>query len=80
MMKTLAAQRNSKAFEFNTYMIAFLVMFFLQMNYGMPTVGGSPLIANQEEMTEKTTAKSTTNKIKDLNKMVADFFHFYGGR
>lgn len=79
VVKTLAAQRDSKTFDFNTYMIAVLVIFFLQMNYGLPAVGAT-LMANEEKTTETTTAKSSADKTKDLNKMLADFFHFYGGR
>ena len=78
-MNTLAAERGCTAFQFNTYVIAVLVIFFLQMNYGLPAIGGI-LVASEDETTDTSNTKSTADKTKDLNKMLADFFHFYGGR
>lgn len=79
VVSTLAAQRDTTTFQFNTYVISVLVIFFLQMNYGLPAVSGI-LVTSEEKRTDKTSTKSTAEQTKDLNKMLADFFHFYGGR
>lgn len=79
VVSTLAMQRNSTTFQFNTYIIAVLVIFFLQMNYGLPAAGGN-VVASEEIMTATTNTKSIADKTKDLNEMLANYFHFYGGR
>lgn len=78
VVNTLAAERGSTTFKFNTYTITVLVIFFLQMNYGLPAIGDIAVAIEQKKF--DTTAKSLAEKTKDLNNMLADFFHFYGGR
>lgn len=75
--------RDTTIFKFNTYTIAVLVMFFLQMNYGLPAVSG--IVVTSESKTTnavqtKSTATNTNTNTKGLNDMLADFFYFYGGR
>lgn len=79
MVSTLAAQRGSTTFQFNTYTIAVLVIFFLQMNYGLPAVSNI-LMTSEEKTADNTNTKSSAELQKVLNKMLADFFHFFGGR
>lgn len=80
MVGILAAQRNGQTFQFNTYVIAVLVIFFLQMNYGLPAIGVIVMASEDKTTDAASYAKSNAEKTKDLNKMLADFFHFYGGR
>lgn len=80
MVGTLAAQRDSTAVQFNTYVIAVLVIFFLQMNYGLPASSGILVTSEEKTTADKINTKSSAEQTKDLNKMLADFFHFYGGR
>lgn len=69
--------RNGKvAFLFNTYTIATLVIFFLQMNYKMPTVADAAILA--ANIKPSTVISPDDQKLFD--KMLSDFFHFYGSR
>lgn len=46
------------------------------MDYGLPAAGD--ILVTSESKT--TNDKSTPTNTKGLNDMLADFFHFYGGR
>lgn len=51
-------------FEFNTYLVSVLVIFFLQMNYKFPTVGQ--------------TSVGICSVVSDFKPVVRQFFEFYG--
>lgn len=59
----------STRFEFNTYTISILVIFFLQVEYKYPKV---EQIVNQYQ--------TTSPKIPDLEQAIKGFFTFYGKR
>lgn len=58
-----AVQLITNEFEFNSYIIYVLVIFFLQMNYDLP-------------QTTNLAAKYTKTN-KELGSMIYEFFHFY---
>lgn len=62
-------RQNILNFEFNTYTISILVIFFLQVEYKYPTV---EQIANQ--------GHTIPSKIPELEQAMNDFFEFYGKR
>lgn len=55
-------------FEFNTYIISVLVIFFLQVNYNLPTV---------KDMMQNTSRIYSAND-SNFKPFVQQFFHFYG--
>lgn len=50
------------------------------MDYGLPAASDILAASEAKATTTTTNAKSTAEHNKNLNKMLADFFHFYGGR
>lgn len=64
-----AGQYGLPTFNMNTYTIVVLVIFYLQLKHGLPTVMDLPLlIANQTKL-------SSGNKLGEL---VKEFFEFFG--
>lgn len=63
----------SFAFRFNTYTIAILVIFFMQVNYEMP-------LRSELADAKKKPGASLKKDIKNIDKMLADFFYFYSNR
>lgn len=59
------------AFQFNTYIISVLVIFFLQMNYDFPKVDAVPLV---NVMTINTVPSINKDALK---KAIRAFFNFY---
>lgn len=51
-------------FEFNTYIISVLVIFFLQMNHNFPTI--------------KETSINVCSTISNFKNALKEFFYFYG--
>lgn len=81
IINDLATQNGSTAFEFNTYIISVLVIFFLQMNYGLPVVNDiTILVGSGQSKALVSKTKSTLDDMQDFDKMLGEFFHFYGGR
>lgn len=73
------APTGTVAFQFNTYIISVLVIFFMQVNYEVPIVQEINSIRSNAEAMKKVESSLK----KDLNifdKMLADFFWFYGQR
>lgn len=62
-----AIQKVTNAFQFNTYIISVLVIFFLQKNYEFPVIG--KLDANMKMQNEF-----------QLEKLVLEFFNFYANQ
>lgn len=50
------------------------------MDYGLPAVSGIVITSESKTNATTTNNKSTAEHNKNLNEMLADFFHFYGGR
>lgn len=57
----------SSIFEFNTYIISVLVIFFLQMNYNLPTVN-------------KLSDYTSCINIPNYKEVPRQFFNFYGNK
>lgn len=71
-MNESLSQKSSHGFYFNTYIIAVLVIFFLQMNYKFPKIKDVP-------PTQCKRIDDIPNIDKDhLKKAIGEFFHFYG--
>lgn len=69
MWQSVLIQMGIACFEFNTYIISVLVIFFLQTNHKFPTVdqilsNSSPIVSN----------------ISDFKPFLREFFEFYGNR
>lgn len=76
VVNSLAVQNGDIAFQFNTYIIAVLVIFFLQVNYDLPPVADvSSLVPSDKERT-----KSVYEEQKDFGRILFEFFYFYGSR
>lgn len=59
--------KGNTAFQFNTYIIAVLVIFFLQMNYELPVAKDiTILVASGHQKS----AKSTLDEMKSFDKTV----------
>lgn len=66
VLNEVAKQNDLIAFEFNTYIISVLVIFYLQMNHGWPTISGL------------VTTRGASGSEEDLGKYLNGFFQFYG--
>lgn len=80
VVNELATQNDNTAFQFNTYIISVLVIFFLQMNYGLPPVNDVTILVGSGQSQTAPSSKSTSDEFKDFDKMLSEFFHFYGSR
>lgn len=76
-MNGLATQNGDIAFQFNTYIIAVLVIFFLQVQYDLPTVSAVSALVSASE---KAYTKSAFEEQKDFGRILFEFFYFYGSR
>lgn len=79
VINNLAKQNGSSAFTFNTYIISVLVIFFLQMNYDLPTINDITILMGNGQSESIPNPKSFEDK-KHFNRILSDFFHFYGSR
>lgn len=71
-------QHGDAAFHFNTYIISVLVIFFMQVQYDLPTAGDvSILVASGQANPNR---RSILEEQKDFNRILYEFFHFYGIR
>lgn len=76
VLNAVAAKNGNKAFQFNTYTISVLVIFFLQMNYKLPTAADAAILASSI----KGPGTVSYDDKKNFGNMLLDFFHFYGSR
>lgn len=72
VMNGFALQSGYTTFQFNTYMISVLVIFYLQTNYGLPTINDVPDLLPNEH-----TAKALVDDLKYFERIVNGFFEFY---
>lgn len=72
-LKTILSPIGTSVFQFNTYMISVLVIFFMQVNYDVP-------MAQDVHAAMKKTNSSMQKDLLIIDKMLADFFWFYGQR
>lgn len=78
-LNIILAQTETNAFQFNTYVITVLVIFFMQANYDIPIVQEIATIrSNSDAM--KTAEASLTKDSASFDKILAEFFWFYGQR
>lgn len=80
VVNKLATKNGNAAFQFNTYIISVLVIFFLQMNYSLPPVNDVTILVGSGQSTAAPNSKSTLDEVNDFDKMLGEFFHFYGSR
>ncbi|XP_031625839.1 uncharacterized protein LOC116342388 [Contarinia nasturtii] len=78
VVNRLAIQHGEAVFQFNTYIIAVLVIFFMQVHYDLPTVSEISTLAASGKITS--TPKSILEEQKIFGKILFEFFHFYGAR
>lgn len=64
-----AMEHGLVAFDMNTYIIAMLVIFYLQLNHGLPT---------PTELDSTIATKTKFSSKNKLNEFVIEFFEFYG--
>lgn len=78
-LKTILSQTNANMFHFNSYIISILVIFFMQVNYDVPIAPDvHAMRSNSESLTK--VKKSVQKDFAILDKILADFFWFYGQR
>lgn len=78
-LNTILAPNGTIAFQFNTYMISVLVIFFMQVNYDVPIIQEMASIRSNKDALKKSVA-SLKKDLDSLDKILADFFRFYGHR
>lgn len=78
VVNDLAMQHGNTAFQFNTYIISVLVIFFLQVNYGIPVVCDASILVGSFNTVQA--SQSIVDETKDFDRMLNEFFHFYGTR
>lgn len=66
MWQTVLNQLNIARFEFNTYTISILVIFFLQMDHKYPTIGQTSI--------------NVPSTVSNYKRILKEFFNFYGKR
>lgn len=71
VVNKVAAEKEMQAFQFNTYIISVLVIFFLQHKRNFPKLGNVP--ASQLLSIDHV----SHDNIEELKPMVTEFFHFY---
>lgn len=69
----MLVQNGLRAFEFNTYIISVLVIFFLQLNQNFPKLSDVP--ASNSKFIHHVPCRVEKEKIKQT---IASFFKFYG--
>lgn len=78
-LNTILAQTGASVFQFNAYIVSVLVIFFMQVNYEVPVAQDVHTIRSNAATMSKATA-SLQKDLANLDKMLADFFWFYGQR
>lgn len=71
VLNKVAAQKEMQAFQFNTYLISVLVIFFLQLKRNFPK------LANVQTSTLLSIDHVSDENIEELKSMVTEFFDFY---
>lgn len=69
MLNEQALKHGLAAFNMNSYIIAVFVIFYLQLNHGLPTV---------TELDSTIATKIRFSSKNKLNEFVREFFEFYG--
>lgn len=78
-LNSILAPLGTVAFQFNTYTIAVLAIFFIQVNYEAPTL--QEMMDMRSNATAMKTAQLSLKKdLAIFDKILADFFWFYGHR
>lgn len=75
----ILAQNEAGGFQFNAYIISVLVIFFMQVNYDIPAISDIGTIKSNPDALKKASA-SLKKDMTNIDKMLADFFWFYGQR
>lgn len=75
----ILAQNESSAFQFNAYIISVLVIFFMQVNYEIPIISEMAAFRSNADAMKKAGA-SHKRDLANIDKLLADFFWFYGQR
>lgn len=78
-LHTILAPYETAAFQFNTYMIAVLVIFFVQVNYDVPVIADIDTVRSNADAMKKV-ADTTKKDLDNFDKILAEFFWFYGQR
>ncbi|XP_055326064.1 uncharacterized protein LOC129579895 isoform X2 [Sitodiplosis mosellana] len=78
VVNDLATQHGDAAFHFNTYIISVLVIFFMQVQYDLPTAADVSILVASGKVNPS--AKSILEEQKDFGRILYEFFHFYGIR
>lgn len=78
-MHGVLADNGLTMFGFNTYIIAILVIFFMQVNYDVPTIQELASMRPNADAIKKSNA-SLHKDVDSLDKLLVDFFYFYGNR
>lgn len=78
-LNSILAPNGTIAFQFNTYLISVLVIFFMQVNYDVPIIQEIASVRSNQEAMKKVNA-SLKKEMATFDKLLADFFWFYGQR
>lgn len=78
-LNSTLAPNGANAFQFNTYMISVLVIFFMQVNYDIPVIKDITSVRSNQDAIKKVAA-SLKKDLDNFDKMLSDFFWFYGQR
>lgn len=78
-LNSIYDENGAVAFQFNTYMISALVIFFMQVNYDVPTIQDVASYRLKPEAMKKANA-SLKKDLECFDKILSDFFYFYGNR
>lgn len=70
-LNKIAAQKGMQAFQFNTYVISVLVIFFLQLKRNFPK------LENVQASELQAIDHVSNGNIEELKQMVTEFFDFY---
>lgn len=75
----ILAQNESSVFQLNTYIISVLVIFFMQVNYDVPVISEMATVRSNSDAMKKAGALAKKD-LANIDKLLADFFWFYGQR
>lgn len=78
-VRSTLAENGASMFKFNTYMISILVIFFMQVNFSLPTIQEMASMRPNAEAIKKANA-SLQKDLENVDKLLVDFFWFYGNR
>lgn len=78
-LNSILAPNGAIAFQFNTYLISVLVIFFMQVNYDVPIIQEIASVRSNKDAMKKAT-ESLKKEMATFDKILADFFWFYGQR